>query len=102
MKNIGIVTFSSVGHINASLAVGAELAQRGHHIIFYTLQDACQRIQNGGFRARAYGVREFGLEAIQQSYRTLGTLSGLKAVRFTVEMLNSIIKKTSLLATGVG
>jgi MGT family glycosyltransferase len=87
MARIGVVTFSSPGHLNPSLTVGTELAKRGHEITFYTLHDACEKIEDRGFRARPYGGDEFGAEEIREAYETLGKLSGLKAVRFTIEMM---------------
>jgi MGT family glycosyltransferase len=87
MAKIGIVTFSSPGHLNPSLTVATELANRKHEVTFYTLHDAYDKIVDRGFRARPYGTAEFGPQEIQEAYETLGKLSGYKAVRFTVDMM---------------
>ena len=87
MSSIGIVTFSSPGHINPSITLATELTRRGHRVTFYTLVNGVAKIEAAGFRARPYGVQELAAESIAESYRELGRLTGLRAVRFTVEML---------------
>ncbi|MCS7466937.1 glycosyltransferase [Stieleria sp. ICT_E10.1] len=87
MSKIGIVTFSSPGHINPSITLAKELERRGHRVTFYTLVNGVAKIEAAGFRVRPYGLHELGEESIAESYRELGTLTGLRAVRFTVELL---------------
>ncbi|QEF98973.1 MurG-like transferase [Stieleria maiorica] len=87
MSKIGIATFSSPGHINPSITLASELARRGHEVTFYTLVNGVEKIEAAGFPVRPYGTDELGAEAISESYRKLGNLSGLNAVRFTVELL---------------
>ena len=64
-----------------------ELSNRGHRVTFYTLHDALKKVEAHGFRAQTYGAEEFGEDEIQKAYETLGKLSGLKAVRFTIDMM---------------
>nr|WP_286177905.1 glycosyltransferase [Rhodopirellula sp. JC639] len=87
VSKIGIATFSSPGHINPSITLATELDRRGHEVTFYTLVNGVEKIRAAGFRVRPYGLDDLGADAIEESYRQLGNLAGLAAVRFTVELL---------------
>lgn len=84
---IGFVSFASPGHLNPSVALAAGLVSRGHDVIFYTLSDGVEKIEQHGFTARPYGVEEITPETISKSHRELGALSGQRAVKFTVELM---------------
>jgi len=82
---IGFVTFSSDGHLNPSITLAMSLASRGHSVIFYCLSDGVEKLEQLGFSVRPYGVEQFPKSSILESYRALGKMSGMRAVRSTLD-----------------
>lgn len=96
MSKFGIVTFSSPGHLNPSLTLARCLRDRGHEISFYTLVNAQPKIEAAEFKSNPYGKSNFDTTAIEESYRQLGQLTGMKAVRFLVGLLKRRAKAALL------
>ena len=87
MSRIGIVCYSSDGHLLPSMCFASALQQRGHTVIFYTLADGKEKLAASGFPFRIYGEARLPLEKIREVYREVGRAHGLNAVKITVENL---------------
>lgn len=87
MLHLGFLTFSVPGHLNPSLTLAAALSDLGHRVTFFSLPDGIEKIEQAGYRAECYGGEQFSAEDVSGWLRQLGEMSGIRAVRFTVEML---------------
>ncbi len=87
MARIGFFVPAVPGHLNASLTLAHGLTKLGHEIVFVTLVDGQKKILSCGFRAQTIGESHFTQETVREAYAKLATLSGLTAVRFTLELL---------------
>ena len=85
VRRIGFACFSSEGHLNPSITLATQLADRGHEIVFFSLADGREKIQRAGLRVRIYGEDQFSLADIRDGYAQLGRLSGMAAVRLTLD-----------------
>lgn len=67
--------------------IARELQRRGHRTTFYQRLTSQKRLLAAGFGYRAFGVEEFTPEAILQEQKKLAELSGLGAMKFTVNLI---------------
>ena len=86
MSKLGFLTSSVPGHLNPSLTLASELSKQGHQITFFSLVDGLNKIQKAGFSTQTYGAQQFPQQYIDQCLTKLSQLSGLKAIRYTVEL----------------
>lgn len=86
---IGFFTLSVPGHLNPSLTLASALRARGHEVTFFTLVDGVDKIQRAGFRTQIFGEQKYSLEFLGQCLVELSRLSGLKAVRYTIDLVRS-------------
>jgi MGT family glycosyltransferase len=89
VSKIAIACPSATGHLNPCLTLAAALAERGHHIVFYTIVDAAERIERAGFTCRAYAEAEFPKGTIAGRYEELGELKGSRALRHTIDLVTA-------------
>lgn len=88
MTHYGIVSVSFTGPLNTMLPLGQELQRRGHQVTLIALLDTQPKAQAAGIPFRAIGQEAFPLSSLKASQSHLGKLSGLAALRYTVEILN--------------
>ena len=67
--------------------LGRELQRRGHRVTVIARLDAGRKAEAAGLGFAGIGEREFPLGAMNAASAELGRLSGLRAIRFTVELL---------------
>jgi len=87
MTHFGIICPASAGHLNPMTTLGRELQQRGHRVTVIGLLDAQPKTLAAGLEFRAVGEAEFPKGATAQAFAQLGKLSGLKALRYTVNLI---------------
>ena len=82
----GMICPEMSGHLNPMMALARALEGRGHHVIFYQRVISKKKIESAGFEFRAFGETEFPIERIKADLAKLAVLSGLKALRFTIDV----------------
>lgn len=87
MTHFGLICPSSTGHLNTMLPLGKELQQRGHRVTLFGMLDAEAKTRAAGLEFEAFGQEEFPKGAIKKSLDELSKLSGLAALRYTVNLL---------------
>ena len=94
MKHYGIICPPVRGHVNPFLALAHELQGRGHRVTVFHMPDleASVRQEEVGFIP--IGAKIHPLGSLSQSLSELGQLSGLAALRFTVQ---AIAKTTEMI-----
>ncbi len=90
MTHFGIICPASTGHINTMFPLASELQRRGHQITVFTTPIMQAKVQAAGFGVRIVGESEFSVERVIKFYAELGELSGLAAVKYTI---NTIAKR---------
>ena len=86
MTHFGIICPAETGHLNTMLPLGRELQQRGHRVTLFGLLDAQPQTVAAGLDFWAIGEAEFPAGALSQSFAQLGELSGLAALRYTINL----------------
>jgi MGT family glycosyltransferase len=81
----GIVTPPVPGHIYPFGALGRELIARGHRVTLLQMEDVRPRAVAEGLEFAALGESDHPAGSLEGSLAQLGTLSGLAALRFTIE-----------------
>src|SRR4051794_10901718 len=87
MPHIGLICPALTGHLNPMTTLGRELKLRGHRVTVVARPDGRRKAEAAGLEFAAIGAREFQEEAELKSSAELGRLSGLRAIRFTAQML---------------
>jgi zeaxanthin glucosyltransferase len=87
MTHFGLICPASTGHLNTMLPLGKELQQRGHRVTLIAVLDAQPKALAAGLEFQAVGESEFPSGAIAQSLTDLGKLSGLAAMKYTINLL---------------
>ncbi len=75
------------GHLNPAIALGKELARRGHRVTFISPRDAERAVAAGGLEFQPIGEAEFPAGFLAEQAVRLGRLSGRQALKFTLEQL---------------
>lgn len=87
MPHFGLICPELSGHLNPMTTLGRELQRRGHPVTVLARPDAKAKAESAGLGYAAIGEREFPVGAMRAMSAELGTLGGIRAMRFTVEML---------------
>ncbi len=80
----GLVAPPAIGHLNPMVALGIELQGRGHGVVLFTVADGARRLAGGPLEVVTLGASAFPPGAVDAAYATLGRLSGLQGLRFSV------------------
>ncbi|HEY5705912.1 MAG TPA: nucleotide disphospho-sugar-binding domain-containing protein [Terrimicrobiaceae bacterium] len=67
--------------------LGNELKRRGHRVTLIARPDAQKKSESAGLEFLPFGERDFPVGSVARTTARLGQLGGLKAIRFTAEML---------------
>src|SRR5579862_6358268 len=59
MAVIGTICPNASGHLNPLTTLCRELQRRGHHVIFYQVPLAAEKIRSRGFEVRCFGEKEY-------------------------------------------
>ena len=87
MSHIGLICPELSGHLNPMTTLGRELKRRGHRVTVVARLDGRRKAEAAGLGFAAIGTEEFPEGAIRANSAELGRLSGMKAMRFTAELL---------------
>jgi zeaxanthin glucosyltransferase len=92
MTHFGLLCPAETGHLNTMLPLGQELQRRGHQVTFFGIVDAQAKVLAAGLEFRSIGAAEFPLGASEELFAKLGKLSGLAALKYTLEWIESSAK----------
>ncbi len=87
MTHFGLICPASTGHLNTMLPLGKELQNRGHQVTLFSFSDAQPKTLAAGLEFRAIGESQFPSGVTSESLAKLGKLSGLAALKYTVNLL---------------
>ena len=87
MAHIGILCPTLSGHLNPMMALGAELKQRGHRVSVVGLLDGRSKVVAAGLEFLTIGEAEFPLGSTSGALDTLGQLSGMAALRYSIKLM---------------
>ncbi len=92
MTHFGLLCPAETGHLNTMLPLGQELQRRGHQVTFFGIVDAEAKVLAAGLEFRSIGAAEFPLGASEELFAKLGKLSGLAALKYTLDWIESSAK----------
>ncbi|AFZ56123.1 glycosyltransferase [Anabaena cylindrica FACHB-243] len=84
MTHYGLICPGSTGHLNTMLPLGRELQKRGHRITLFGTPFVQPKAEAAGFNFRVIGETEWSPQKATQFYTKLGELSGMAAVKYTM------------------
>jgi len=87
LTHFGIICPPVSGHVNPFLALAHELQERGHRVTFFQIPDVEAEVRAEGIGFCSIGTQDHPAGSLQKSLRQLGSLSGLNALRFTVQAI---------------
>jgi zeaxanthin glucosyltransferase len=87
MTHFGIICPAATGHLNTMLPLGKELQNRGHQVTLFAFSDAEPKTLAAGLEFRAIGESQLSTGMTAESLAKLGKLSGLAALKYTVNLL---------------
>lgn len=87
MTHFGIICPTSPGHLNPMTALGRELLRRGHRVTIIQILDAQAQALATGLNFQVIGEKDLPAGALAQQFAQLGQLSGLAAIRYTVNLI---------------
>jgi zeaxanthin glucosyltransferase len=87
MAHLGLICPELSGHLNPMTTLGRELRRRGHEVTVVARADGRAKARQAGLGFVLIGEHEFPEGAMGKLTTQLGRLNGLKAMRFTVELL---------------
>ncbi len=94
MTHFGLICPGSTGHLNTMLPLGQELKRRGHRVTMIGRPNVEAKTLAAGLEFILYGTEEYPQEKIAESLNHLSKLSGLAALRYTI---NLFIEGTNVL-----
>ena len=92
MAHIGFLFPPIPGHINPNATLGRALAKRGHRITVFHLPDARDAIEAQHLDFQPLGEGHTDTRGIAEAVARLATMTGLRALRFTVRCGAAVAK----------
>ncbi|MDY6898005.1 MAG: glycosyltransferase [Cyanobacteriota bacterium] len=92
MTHFGIICPAESGHMNTFIPLGKELIRRGHRVTVIASLDGQEKTIAAGLEFKAIGEDIFPLGSLKERFAELGKLSGLAALKYTIELF----KKTAI------
>ena len=90
MIHFGIICPPFPGHLNPMAALGRELQRRGHRITFLQIPDVEFKVCSEGLNFWSIGQSTYRRGELGESFAELGKLSGLEALRYSVNFCQHI------------
>lgn len=90
MTHFGVICPPFPGHINPLAALGRELQQRGHSVTFLQVPDLEVKVRSEGLNFCSIGQSSYRPGELSESFTQLGKLSGLEALRYSVNFCQHI------------
>ena len=87
MTHFGIICPAAVGHLNPMTTLGYELQQRGHQVTVINIEDARDRAEAAGLEFQAIAQTEYPQGHTKEIFNKLGSLKGIRAMKFTVDAI---------------
>lgn len=94
MTHFGIICPAVTGHLNPMTTLGYELQSRGHRVTVVGILDAEKKAHAAGLDFKAIAPLDYPYGTMARFSQELGKLSGLAALRYTI---NWIQKLTAIL-----
>ncbi len=92
MTHLGLLCPAETGHLNTMLPLGQELQRRGHEVTFFGIIDAKVKVLAAGLEFRSIGEVEYPIGSSNVLFEELGKLSGLAALKYTLDWIESSAK----------
>jgi zeaxanthin glucosyltransferase len=92
MTHLGLLCPAETGHLNTILPLGQEMQRRGHKVTFFGIVDAKAKVLAAGLEFRSIGEAEFPIGSSDILFDKLGKLSGLAALKYTLDWIESSAK----------
>lgn len=86
MTHFGILCPAESGHLNTFLPLGQELQKRGHRVTLIAIGDAQKKTLAAGLEFKQIGEDQFPEGKLKECLVQLGKLSGLAALRYTIQL----------------
>lgn len=90
MTHFGLLCPTASGHLNPMTTLGYELKQRGHQVTLIGTLDAQPKVLAAGLEFYAIGETDFPAGSSKIALAKLGQLSGLAALRYTIDLFKKI------------
>ena len=87
MVHLGLLCPAETGHLNTMLPLGQEMQRRGHRVTFFGVIDAQPKVLAAGLEFQSIGEAEFPAGSTEELFIELGNLSGLAALRYTLDWI---------------
>ena len=87
MTQLGLICPPMHGHMHPMFSLGRELLRRGHQVTAFSLPEAERHARSAGLQFVPLGEDEFPLGSLKGNLNRLARMSGVSAVRFTIQML---------------
>jgi UDP:flavonoid glycosyltransferase YjiC (YdhE family) len=81
----GLVAPPTIGHLNPMVALGMELLRRGHGVVVFTVADGAKKLAGLPLEVVTIGSGPFPRGAVEEAFATLGRLSGMEGLRYSVD-----------------
>ena len=85
MSHFAILCPAALGHVNPMSTLLVELTRRGHDVTWIGEPDGAEMARQRGFNAISIGEEKFPPGTVAQRLAVLGELTGLRAMRYTVD-----------------
>jgi zeaxanthin glucosyltransferase len=92
MTHLGLLCPAETGHLNTMLPLGQEMQLRGHKVTFFGIVDAEAKVLAAGLEFRSIGEAEFPIGSSDILFDKLGKISGLAALKYTLDWIESSAK----------
>lgn len=89
MARFGAFCFPGTGHLNPMTALARSLEMRGHEVVIFGIADTAARVRAAGIEFQQIGAEDFPAGSLQELDQRMARLSGLAALRFTLERVRN-------------
>ena len=86
MTHFGIICPAESGHLNTFIPLGKELLLRGHKVTVIASADARKKVITAGLEFKPIGEDILPLGSLKERFTELGQLSGLAALKYTIQI----------------
>ena len=89
MARFGAFCFPGAGHLNPMTALARSLQIRGHQVVIFGIADTAERVRAAGIEFQQIGAEDFPAGTLEKLDERMARLSGLAALRFTLERVRN-------------